>query len=163
MTSLTERVSLLAEQAALVLLCVTGIRDPEPMDTDHAPSRPKLEETVMRARLIPAIGTLVVGAWLVAVPAASPAFAAPCDAYSGACPSTPAGDGGGGGGGGAPAGGGGSVPAGGANDASSGRGELPFTGGELVLMTLVGAGAVAGGTALVVAGRRRRGAEPGTP
>lgn len=109
----------------------------------------------MRARLIPAIGTLVVGGWLVAVPAASPAFAAPCDAYSGACPSTPAGNGGAGGGGGA--------PAGGANDAGGGRGELPFTGGELVLMTLVGAGAVAGGTALVVAGRRRRGAEPGTP
>jgi len=155
MTSLTERASLLAEQAALVLLCVTGIRDPEPMATAHAPSRPKLEETVMRARLIPAIGTLVVGGWLVAVPAASPAFAAPCDAYSGACPSTPAGNGGAGGGGGA--------PAGGANDAGGGRGELPFTGGELVLMTLVGAGAVAGGTALVVAGRRRRGAEPGTP
>lgn len=32
---------------------------------------------------------------------------------------------------------------------------LPFTGGELVLMTAIGAGALAGGTALVVAGRRR--------
>lgn len=33
---------------------------------------------------------------------------------------------------------------------------LPFTGGEIVLMTLAGAGAIAGGTAFVVAGRRRR-------
>lgn len=32
---------------------------------------------------------------------------------------------------------------------------LPFTGGEVVVLTLVGAGAVAGGAALVVAGRRR--------
>lgn len=32
---------------------------------------------------------------------------------------------------------------------------LPFTGGELVLFSALGAGAVAGGAALVVAGRRR--------
>lgn len=32
---------------------------------------------------------------------------------------------------------------------------LPFTGGEVVTLTLLGAGAVAGGAALVVAGRRR--------
>ena len=32
---------------------------------------------------------------------------------------------------------------------------LPFTGGELVLMTGLGAGALAAGTALVVAGRRK--------
>lgn len=32
---------------------------------------------------------------------------------------------------------------------------LPFTGGELVLMTAAGLGALAGGTALVVAGRRK--------
>lgn len=32
---------------------------------------------------------------------------------------------------------------------------LPFTGGELVLLTATGAAALAGGTALVVAGRRR--------
>ena len=32
---------------------------------------------------------------------------------------------------------------------------LPFTGGELVLVSAVGIGALAGGTALVVAGRRR--------
>lgn len=32
---------------------------------------------------------------------------------------------------------------------------LPFTGGEVLLLGLVGAGALAGGTALVVAGRRR--------
>lgn len=33
---------------------------------------------------------------------------------------------------------------------------LPFTGGELVTLTAVGAGTLAGGVALVVAGRRRR-------
>ena len=32
---------------------------------------------------------------------------------------------------------------------------LPFTGGEIALLTVLGAGALAGGTALVVAGRRR--------
>ena len=32
---------------------------------------------------------------------------------------------------------------------------LPFTGGEVVMLSALGAGAVAGGAALVVAGRRR--------
>lgn len=32
---------------------------------------------------------------------------------------------------------------------------LPFTGGDIVLLSLLGAGTLAGGTALVVAGRRR--------
>lgn len=36
---------------------------------------------------------------------------------------------------------------------------LPFTGGELVTLTAVGLGTLAGGTALVVAGRRRRPAQ----
>lgn len=36
-------------------------------------------------------------------------------------------------------------------------GDLPFTGGEIALMGLLGAGAVAGGGALVLAGRRRAG------
>lgn len=35
---------------------------------------------------------------------------------------------------------------------------LPFTGGEVALLGVVGAGALAAGTALVVAGRRRSGA-----
>lgn len=34
--------------------------------------------------------------------------------------------------------------------------QLPFTGGELVLVSTLGAAALAGGTALVVAGRKRR-------
>jgi hypothetical protein len=34
---------------------------------------------------------------------------------------------------------------------------LPFTGGELVLISVVGLGAVAGGVVLVAAGRRRAG------
>lgn len=32
---------------------------------------------------------------------------------------------------------------------------LPFTGGEVVMLSVLGAGAVAGGAALLVAGRRR--------
>jgi len=32
---------------------------------------------------------------------------------------------------------------------------LPFTGGDVVLLSLIGAGTLAGGAALVVAGRRR--------
>ncbi len=32
---------------------------------------------------------------------------------------------------------------------------LPFTGGDIVLLSVLGAGTLAGGTALVVAGRRR--------
>lgn len=36
------------------------------------------------------------------------------------------------------------------------RHTLAFTGGEIVLMTLVGGGAIAGGAAFAVAGRRRR-------
>ena len=35
---------------------------------------------------------------------------------------------------------------------------LPFTGGEIALMTLVGGGAVGAGAAFAVAGRRRRSA-----
>ena len=38
---------------------------------------------------------------------------------------------------------------------------LPFTGGELVLLSTAGIAAVAGGAALVVAGRRRRAEQPG--
>ncbi len=40
-------------------------------------------------------------------------------------------------------------------DTATNASTLPFTGGELVLMTALGAGALAGGTALVMAGRRR--------
>lgn len=38
----------------------------------------------------------------------------------------------------------------------SAAGNLPFTGGEIVLLGTVAAGALASGTALVVAGRRQR-------
>lgn len=37
---------------------------------------------------------------------------------------------------------------------------LPFTGGELVLVSTLGLGALVGGTALVVAGRRRAATTP---
>jgi hypothetical protein len=36
------------------------------------------------------------------------------------------------------------------------RATLPFTGAEIVLMTVVGGGALGAGTAIVIAGRRRR-------
>ena len=107
-------------------------------------------------------GTLLGGA-LVGF-AAVPASAAPCDAYSQVCPSTPPGGGGGGSGGGSNGGGGtgggttGATGSGGSATATTG--DLPFTGGEVVLMTVVGLGAVAGGTALGVAGRRRPGTTP---
>lgn len=37
---------------------------------------------------------------------------------------------------------------------------LPFTGAEVVLMSVVGLGALGAGSAFVVAGRRRKAAEP---
>ena len=96
---------------------------------------------VATAGLLAATGFLVIGA-------ASPAFAV-CDSYSGKCVEEPPGGGGGGGGtviDGAGGGGGTAVdrPA-----------TLPLTGGELVLLSTVGIGALVGGTALVVAGRRK--------
>ena len=42
----------------------------------------------------------------------------------------------------------------GANPATPGR-TLPFTGGEFVLITVIGVGAIAGGSTLVLAGRKR--------
>ncbi len=102
--------------------------------------------------------TVVAASW-VALGVSSPALAV-CDAYSGGCPSpTPSDISGGGGGAGTGTDTGGDQ--GGAGTGSSTGGTtsnpstLPFTGGELVLMTALGAGALAGGTALVVAGRRR--------
>ena len=98
-------------------------------------------------------------AW-VAVGLASPA-AAVCDAYSGGCPSTPptAGPGGGSIGGGNQNPGSGSEQPGASGGSTDGTtsnpSTLPFTGGELVLMTAIGASALAGGTVLVIAGRRR--------
>lgn len=145
---------------------------------------------------------LLAGASIVAIGAASPAYAL-CDSYSGGCPSAPPTNGGGGvdigGGADAPATGNenenppvldggtggtdtetgstdtetGGTDAGagastvGENGGTGGPGRagtattpatpatLPFTGGELVLMTAAGLGALAGGTALVVAGRRK--------
>ena len=90
---------------------------------------------VATAGLLAATGFLVIGA-------ASPAFAV-CDSYSGKCVEEPPGDGGGGG-----AGGGGGT-------AVDRPATLPLTGGELVLLSTVGIGALVGGTALVVAGRRK--------
>lgn len=104
--------------------------------------------------------TVVAASW-VALGVSSPAFAV-CDAYSGGCPSpVPSNIGGGDGGAGTGSGTDtdGDVDAGGAGAGNGGTtsnpSTLPFTGGELVLMTAIGAGALAGGTALVVAGRRR--------
>ena len=119
----------------------------------------------MPARSVTLAGvTLLAGCFLGV--AAAPASAA-CDPYSTGCD----------GGGDIPNGGGGDTPNGGSGDASftgdsgsgttpfsggeasfsgaSGGGELPFTGAEVTLLGLVGAGALAGGTTLVLAGRRR--------
>ena len=98
--------------------------------------------------------TVVAASW-VALGVSSPALAV-CDAYSGGCPSpTPSSINGGGGGGGTGADTGGDQGGAGTGGSTSNPSTLPFTGGELVLMTALGAGALAGGTALVVAGRRR--------
>ena len=110
----------------------------------------------MNARPVAGVGVALVTGFVLA--GAAPAFAV-CDAYSGTC-TTPAAS---------PA----SVapravipvqnnsvtpvsgtPVSGTSAPSSAK-TLPFTGGELVLMTAIGAGALAGGAALVVAGRRK--------
>ena len=129
----------------------------------------------MQVRTLAATGVLV-GVTSLGLSVASPAYAV-CESYSGGCPSTPPGDGGGdtdiGGTDEEPAtgtdsgsgsdgdagtgtdtttGGNTSGPGGGSSNRPS---TLPFTGGELVLLTALGAGALAGGTALVVAGRRK--------
>lgn len=106
--------------------------------------------------------TVVAASW-VALGASSPALAV-CDAYSGGCPSpTPISGGDGGAGTGTDTGAGsdttddqgGAGTGAGTGGTLSNPSTLPFTGGELVLLTVLGAGTLAGGTALVVAGRRR--------
>lgn len=114
--------------------------------------------------------TLVVAGPLAAA-LALPASAAPCDAYSGGCPTAGSDSfpGGGAGGGGAQGSGTGTVSGSGGTTVSGGRvsrstgagadsgpgATLPFTGGETVLYSLIGLGAVGAGTALVLAGRKR--------
>lgn len=125
----------------------------------------------MTVRTYAATALLASGSWL-AIGLSTPAFAV-CDAYSGGCPTTPPSDIGGetenpGSGGGSETGGdtenpttgggtaGGGTTAGGTTGGTAtSPSTLPFTGGELVLMTAIGAGALAGGTALVLAGRRK--------
>jgi hypothetical protein len=128
----------------------------------------------MSVRTYAATALLAGASWLT-VGVATPAFAL-CevpDAYSGGCPSTPPGDGvgdtdldgdtespgsGTDTGSGTSPGGSGEAPGSGTPATGNARSTpttLPFTGGELVLMTAIGVGALAGGTALAVAGRRR--------
>ena len=137
----------------------------------------------MSVRTLAAAGLLVSASW-IGLSTAAPAYAL-CEPYSGGCATPPPTSGGGGGtdqpigggteqpgtgnpgtdapgtenpgtgtggGPGTPAGPKANVPTGGT---TSNPAALPFTGGELVLMTAVGAGALAGGTALVLAGRRK--------
>jgi LPXTG-motif cell wall-anchored protein len=81
---------------------------------------------------------LVIGGLAVTAGAllAGPAHAAPCEGYSGACATTP-----------------------GTPPPTSLRprppADLENTGAETALLAVIGLGAVSGGTALVVAGRRR--------
>lgn len=101
----------------------------------------------MHVRPATLAGGMLLGGVLV-VSGAAPALAV-CDAYSGSCveptkvlPTTleaPATD----------------VRSRAVVDTGASPSTLPFTGGELVLVSALGAAAVAGGTALVVAGRRR--------
>lgn len=107
------------------------------------------------------LGTALVSAALLsgALAGAGPASAQTCDAYSGGCasPAPTAGTGGGGGGGTDTTGGsGGAGGTGTAGGAGTSGGTLPFTGGEVVLLSAVGLGAVGAGSLLVVAGRKRR-------
>ena len=128
--------------------------------TGNAPLTPptpaRFKEFPMRARALTATGGMLLGGVLV-LGLASPALAAPCDAYSGVCPSPSPNvapiDGGSDGEGGAPGGG---TTGGQTDGATGGPSALPFTGAELVLLTALGAAAVGGGTVLVAAGRRRR-------
>ena len=109
----------------------------------------------MSLRRTATAATVVAASW-VALGLSSPALAV-CDAYSGGCPSptsSPIRGGDGGAGTGTDTDGD-SDPGGSGAGTTSNPSTLPFTGGELVLMTAIGAGALAGGTALVVAGRRR--------
>lgn len=139
----------------------------------------------MSVRTYAATALLASASWLtvgVATPAF--ALCEVPDAYSGGCPSTPpdkkgvggtdleggtkspgsgtdSGTGSGTGsdtGSGTSPGGSGEAPGSGTPATGNARSTpttLPFTGGELVLMTAIGVGALAGGTALAVAGRRR--------
>ena len=126
----------------------------------------------MRSRsLAVAVATLPLTVAL-ALPAL--AQSAPCDAYSGGCPSPgtssfPGDDGGAGTapararvparvpapGTGTSAGTVSGTTVSGRSSSGAAPATLPFTGGETVLLGLAGLGAVAAGTALVVVGRRR--------
>jgi len=119
---------------------------------------------------------LTLGA-LVALPGVALAQEVDCDddqvaaLYPGVCidePGTPIGGGTGGGGTGVtpttpppatgtPSTGGGTATGGTTTGAGSGgAASLPFTGDEVLVLSLAGAGALAAGTALAAAGRRRR-------
>lgn len=110
----------------------------------------------MHVRTFAASGVLLASCWVVAGTAA-PALAV-CDAYSATCPTE------------APTDTGpdtetdtdssGTSGTSGGGDEVANPSTLPFTGGEVVLLTAVGAGALAGGTALVVAGRRKNAPQP---
>lgn len=114
----------------------------------------------MSLRLPTMAGSLVLGAAAIAL--ASPALAV-CDAYSGTCTeptevlnetlTTPSDVGAAVAGEGAGAGGLGRTQV--TTPAAVTPATLPFTGGELVLVSTLGLAAVAGGVGLVVAGRRR--------
>jgi hypothetical protein len=101
-------------------------------------------DRMIMKRIVPLIGAAVIGAATFAPVAA---FAEPCDAYSGQCPEVeptnlvrPTHE----------------PP----TEVAGEKTTLPFTGGEIVLLTLVGGGAVGAGTAFVIAGRRRRATTP---
>lgn len=83
-------------------------------------------------------GLGAAGGLVVAAPAAM-ALPSACDAYSNNCTDV----------------GGTKIEKPPATEVKGTRFELPFTGGEITLMVLAAGGALAGGTVLLVAGRRR--------
>lgn len=100
---------------------------------------------IMKSRLSAATATVVMAGALLAPTVAWAADSPHCDAYSGHCPDV--------------------KPTKVVKPPTVVQGEritLPFTGGEIVLMTVAGAGALGAGTAFVIAGRRRRTAPPTT-
>lgn len=99
---------------------------------------------------------LATGAGALGLASPAAAQTAVCDAYSTTCP-TPAPDGDGDGSTDTDGGGGGGTSIDGNGGGTARPATLPFTGGEVVLLSAVGVGALVGGTALVVAGRRKAG------
>lgn len=100
----------------------------------------------MRRTARVATGAIVLGVVTFAgAPAAVAADVVACDSYGRTCPAVL----------GEQMNRGSNTTGGAVSGRTSTPDTLPFTGGDIVLLSLLGAGTLAGGAALVVAGRRR--------